>query len=85
MRTIPLGEYVLVQRVDLPESESSKKTIIIPDATKRVSRYAIVMDATNSKLPIVGGDKVLIAQYGGVEVTENLALIKDTDILAKLA
>ncbi len=75
MKIKPLGERVLVQRVE--EEEQVRGGIIIPDSAKEKSQEATVIALGTGKKDDAGkavpfevkkGDRVLISQYGGTPV-----------------
>lgn len=75
MKITPLGERVLVQRVE--EEEQVRGGIIIPDSAKEKSQEATVIalgtgkkDDDGKAIPfqVKKGDRVLISQYGGTPV-----------------
>ena len=75
MKTKPLGERVLLKRVE--EDEQIRGGIIIPDSAKEKSQEAEVValgtgkkDDNGKAIPfnVKKGDKVLLPQYGGTTV-----------------
>ena len=75
MKTKPLGERVLLKRVE--EDEQIRGGIIIPDSAKEKSQEAEVValgtgkkDDNGKTIPfnVKKGDKVLLPQYGGTTV-----------------
>ena len=88
----PLGNRVLVERV-----EAETKTaggLFLPDTAKEKPQEAIVRaigtggrDKDGNLIPfnVAVNDKVLIAKYGGTEVTYNgttYTILSESDILA---
>lgn len=88
----PLGQRVLVERV-----EAETKTaggLFLPDTAKEKPQEAIVRaigtggrDKDGNLIPfnVAVNDKVLIAKYGGTEVTYNgttYTILSESDILA---
>ncbi len=88
----PLGQRVLVQRV-----EAETKTaggLFLPDTAKEKPQEAIVRaigtggrDKDGQLIPfnVAVNDKVLIAKYGGTEITlngETYTILNESDILA---
>ncbi len=88
----PLGQRVLVQRV-----EAETKTaggLFLPDTAKEKPQEAIVRaigtggrDKDGQLIPfnVAVNDKVLIAKYGGTEVSlngETYTILNESDILA---
>ena len=88
----PLGQRVLVQRLD--EEEESSGGIIIPDSAKEKPQEAEVISlGTGGKdengndiaFTVKKKDKVLISKYGGTDVKidgKELLIVNETDILA---
>ena len=93
MKIQPLGERILVKRLD---EETKKGGIIIPDSATEKPQEAKVIALGSGKLLENGkrqpfevkvGDRVIIAKWGGSEITikdEEFMLLKEDDILAKL-
>ena len=93
MKIQPLGERILVKRLD---EETKKGGIIIPDSATEKPQEAKVIALGSGKLLENGkrqpfevkvGDRVIIAKWGGSEITikdEEFMLLKEEDILAKL-
>jgi len=91
MKIKPLGERVLLQRIE--EDEQVRGGIIIPDSAKEKSQEAKVValgtggkDENGKPVPfsVKKGDRVLLSQYGGtpvkVEGVEYI-LVSESDIL----
>ncbi len=88
----PLGQRVLVQRLD--EEEESSGGIIIPDSAKEKPQEAEVISlGTGGKdengndiaFTVKKKDKVLISKYGGTDVKidgKELLIVNESDILA---
>ena len=90
----PLGERVLVKRIDEAE-ETSEGGIIIPEAHKEKPQEATVVALGVGKtskgkelsFTVSVGDKVLISKYGGTDVKingEDHLIINEADILGIL-
>ena len=90
----PLGQRVLVKRVDEAE-ETSEGGIIIPDANKEKPQEAEVValgigkndDGEDVTFTVEVGNKVLISKYGGTEVKldgEEHLILNESDILGIL-
>lgn len=90
----PLGERVLVKRLEEAE-EKSEGGIIIPDAHKEKPQEAEVIALGVGKtskgkelnFTVSVGDKVLISKYGGTEVKidgEEHLIMNESDILGIL-
>jgi chaperonin GroES len=94
MKIKPLGERVLVQRIE--EDEQVRGGIIIPDSAKEKSQEAKVIALGTGKkdesgkavaFEVAVGDRVLISQYGGTPVKvdgEEFILIEQDSILGIL-
>ena len=75
MKVKPLGDRLLVKRVDL--KEQVRGGIIIPDSAKEkpmegkvisVGAGKIQKDGTRGKMEVKAGDKVLFGKYAGTEI-----------------
>lgn len=92
MKTIPLGEKILVKRV-----EAEGKTaggILLPDAAKEKPKEGKIIALGDGKLLDSGirakfqvkkGDKVVFTSYAGTEIDidgEDYLLMSEDDILA---
>lgn len=92
MKIKPLGDRILVQRLE--ETESKKGGIIIPDTAKEKPMQAKVIEVgpgrrdDNGKLiapEVKKGDVVLIGKYSGTEVTvsdKEYLIMREEDVLA---
>jgi chaperonin GroES len=92
MKIKPLGDRILVKRLEL--AETKKGGIIIPDSAKEKPQEARVIALGQGKLLEDGkrvpfevkvGDRVLISKYGGTEITiddEEHLIVTGEDILA---
>jgi len=92
MKVKPLGDRVLVQRVDPEEKE--KGGIIIPDTAKEKPQEAKVvaigsgkLDKDGKKIPfdVKVGDRVYFEKYSGNDITigdEEYTIIREDGILA---
>lgn len=93
MAVRPLGDRVLVKRLEDKE-EKSDGGIIIPDTAKEKPQEAEVIavgpgkrgdDGKNIVPDVKVGDKVLISKYGGTDVKLNgveHVILREDDILA---
>ncbi len=89
---IPLGDRVLVKRLDA--DEVTKGGIILPDSAKEKPREAKVIsvgagqldeDGKRSPLTVKKGDRVLFSAYGGTEIKmngEDYLILSEDEILA---
>ena len=92
MKLQPLGDRVVVQRVDA--EEKSGGGIILPDAAKEKPQRGKVLavgdgkvldDGTRQKLQVKKGDIVIFASYAGEELKvdgKEVLLMHEEDILA---
>lgn len=91
----PLGQRVLVKRVEAAE-ETSEGGIIIPDAHKEKPQEAEVIalgvgkdeEGKDYTFTVKVKDRVLISKYGGTEVKINgveHVIISESDILGVLS
>lgn len=91
----PLGQRVLVKRVEEAE-EKSEGGIIIPDAHKEKPQEALVValgvgkdeEGKDYTFTVKVNDRVLISKYGGTEVKINGSehvIISESDILGILS
>jgi chaperonin GroES len=91
----PLGQRVLVKRLD--EEETSSGGIIIPDSAKEKPQEAEVItlgtggkddDGKEIAFDVKVGDKVLISKYGGTDVKldgTDYLILQQSDILGVLS
>ncbi len=92
MKVKPLGDRVLVKRLDA--KEVVRGGIIIPDTAKEKPMEAEVVslgegraskDGTSIGFDVKVGDKVLITKYGGQEIQldgEEYIIMREDDIMA---
>jgi chaperonin GroES len=90
----PVGDRILVEAVE--EIESKKGGIVVPDIAKEKPMECRVMalgtgktDDNGKKVPfeMKKGDRVLVAKYGGTEITlegKEYRILSSDDILAVL-
>ena len=91
MKIRPLGDRVLIKRVD--EEEKSKGGIIIPDTAKEKPQEGKVIavgkgkkdeDGKATPLDVKSGDKILFGKYSGTEIKldgEEHLILREEDIL----
>ncbi len=94
MRVVPLGENVVVKRLDA--EETTKGGIVLPDTAKEKPKQGrvlsigdgrLVADGTRAPHQVSEGDRVLFTNYAGTEVVvdgEELLIMSESDILAVL-
>jgi chaperonin GroES len=92
MKITPLGERVLVKRLE--PAETKKGGIIIPETAQEKPMEATVIavgtgkvleDGTKVKFEVAKGDRVLIGKYSGTDVKiddEDYLILSQDDILA---
>jgi len=92
MKLVPLGEKVIVKRLEAEETTAGG--ILLPETAKQRPQQGRVLsvgdgrmlaDGTRAEPQIVEGDRVLFASYGGEEVDvngEELLIISEDEILA---
>ena len=91
MKIKPVGQRVLVRRVDA--EEKSAGGIVLPDTAKEKPTEAEVLelgtggkdeDGKTIEFTVKKGDRVLISKYGGTEVKlngEDVLILTESDIL----
>ena len=94
MKIAPLADHILVRR--LAEQEKTSGGIIIPDTAKEKPQEARVIAVGPGPrleggeirpLDVKPGDRVLIGQYAGSEVTldgEEHLILRESDVLGVL-
>ncbi|HUS58389.1 MAG TPA: co-chaperone GroES [Planctomycetota bacterium] len=94
MNVKPLGDRILVQRVEA--EERTKGGIVLPDTAKEKPKEGKVISVGTGKMLDSGkrstmvlkaGDRVLFTSYAGTEVKidgEEYLIMKEDDILAVL-
>lgn len=98
-KVVPLGDRIVVRQQRQDEVRASG--LVIPDTAREKPQLGEViavgpgrLDDNNKRIPVdvKAGDRVLYAKYSGQEVPagiygdrEDYMVLKETDILAKLA
>lgn len=94
MRLVPLGENIVVKRIEAEETTAGG--IVLPDAAREkpsegrvlsVGDGRLLKDGTRAKSQISDGDRVIFSSYAGNEVSidgEELLIMAEGDILAVL-
>ena len=94
MKVVPLGEKVIVKRLEAEEVTAGG--IVLPDTAKEKPQQGRVLsvgdgrllpDGTRAEHPVSEGDRVLFGNYAGTEVEvdgEQLLIMSDEEILAIL-
>ncbi len=92
MKLVPLGENVVIKRLDAEETTSGG--IVLPDSAQKKPQQGRVLSVGDGRLLPVGtrashqvteGDRVLFPQYSGTEVEidgEELLIMTESEILA---
>ena len=92
MKLIPIGDKVVVKRIDAEETTAGG--IVLPDAAREkpaegrilsVGDGAVLVDDSRVELQVSEGDRVLFSSYAGTEVNidgEELLVMSESDILA---
>ena len=92
----PLGDRLIVEVLD--EEETTVGGIVLPDTAKEKPQRGKVLavgpgsrsETTGELIPmdVVVGDEIIFSKYGGTEVKvglEDLLILRETDVLAKVA
>ena len=94
MKVTPLGDRILVQRLEAEEVTAGG--IVLPDSAKEkpkegkvvaVGSGRILDDGTRSKMQLKAGDRIIFSSYAGNEVTidgEEYLIMSEDDVLAKV-
>jgi chaperonin GroES len=92
MKTKPIGEKLLVKRLEAEEKTSGG--IVLPDTAKEKPKEGKVIalgdgklldDGTRAKFQVKKGDRVVFSSYAGTEIkigVEEFLLMSEDDILA---
>lgn len=95
MKVIPLGDKVVVQRVDAEETTAGG--IVLPDAAREKPAEGRILSVGDGRslpngehadLQVSEGDRILFSSYAGTEVNidgEELLIMNESDILAVMA
>ncbi len=95
MKLVPLGEKVVVKRVDAEEVTAGG--IVLPDTAREKPQQGRVLsvgdgrllpDGTRAKHQVAEGDRVLFTNYAGADVIvdgEELLIMDENEILAVVA
>ncbi|MDP3774604.1 MAG: co-chaperone GroES [Gemmatimonadales bacterium] len=93
MKVHPLADRVAIR--PLEETETMRGGLYIPDTAKEKPQQGEIVAAGPGRyekgeripLEVKVGDRVLYGKYSGTEVTiddENILIIKESDVLAKM-
>jgi chaperonin GroES len=92
MKLVPLGENVVIRRVDAEETTSGG--IVLPDSAQKKPQQGRVLsvgdgrllpDGTRASHQVTEGDRVLFPRYSGTEVEidgEDVLIMTESEILA---
>jgi len=92
MRIEPLGDKVVVKRLDADETTAGG--IILPDSAREKPQQGKVLSVGNGKMTDEGnravpqvkeGDRILFANYAGTEIAvddQELLIMSESEILA---
>ncbi len=92
MKLVPLGENVVIKRVDAEETTSGG--IVLPDSAQKKPQQGRVLsvgdgrllpDGTRASHQVTEGDRVLFPHYSGTEVEidgEDVLIMTESEILA---
>lgn len=92
MKVVPLGDKLVVKRMD--SAEKTAGGILLPDAARDKPQQGRVLsvgdgkllpDGTRAALEVNEGDRVVFSNYSGAEVTiddEKLLILNSGDVLA---
>ena len=83
----PLGDYILVKRIESEEKTTSG--IIIPDAAKEKAQTGIVIavgqghmhKGTVTPLTVHVNDVVYFGKYAGTDAGEDHLIVRESDVL----
>jgi len=94
-KLVPLGDRVVIKPT--PREEVSKGGIVLPDTAKEKPQEGEIIAVGAGKLTDEGkrlpmdvkvGDKVIYSKYAGTEykeISDELVIMRESDILAKKA
>lgn len=92
MKLVPIGDRVVLQRVEADQQTSGG--IVLPDAAKEkptqgrvlsVGDGPVLADGRHSPSQVHEGDRVLFSEYAGTEVKvdgKEVIILRESDILA---
>lgn len=92
MKVIPIGDKILVKRVEA--EEKTKGGIVLPDTAKEKPREGKVIDVGKGRrldsgkivpFQVKKGDRIIFSSYAGTEVkigTEEFVIMSEEDVLA---
>jgi len=86
----PLGDRVLVKRLELEGHDTTASGIIIPDTAKEKAQTAQVVSVGNGKTDNAGksipmqvkvGDVIYLGKYAGTEAGKDYLIVREDEIL----
>ena len=92
VNVVPLGDNVVIRRIDAPQTTLSG--VVLPEGIRESTQHGRVLsvgdghwlaDGTRSPHQVREGDRVLFANYAGIEVAvngEELLIMSEDEILA---
>ncbi len=92
MKLVPLGENIVIKRLDAEETTSGG--IVLPDSAREkpqegrvlsVGDGRLLLDGTRASHQVSEGDRILFPKYSGTEVEidgEDLLIMTEREILA---
>ena len=95
MKVVPLGDKVVVKRLDAEETTSGG--IVLPDSAQKkpaegrilsVGDGILLKDGRRAEPQVNEGDRVMFSSYAGTEVSvdgQELLIMNESDILAVIS
>jgi chaperonin GroES len=91
----PLGDRIIVQRIDTGEKET-KGGLLIPDQAQELGDCAQVVsvgpgkwdDGERVAVSLAAGDKIVINRYAGTEIKydgDDMLILREDDVLATIS
>ena len=94
MKVTPLGDRILVKRIEA--EEKTVGGIVLPDSAKEkpkegkvisVGSGRVLDDGSRSEMQLKAGDRIIFSSYAGNEITidgEEYLIMNEEDVLAKV-
>ena len=95
MKVIPIGDNIVVQRIDAQETTSGG--IVLPDSAQEkpaegrilsVGDGRALSDGSRAESQVSEGDRVLFSSYAGTDINidgEDLLIMSESDVLAVIS
>jgi chaperonin GroES len=89
MKVRPLHDRLLVRRVE--EKETARGGIVIPDTAREkpmegevlaVGKGKLLENGTTLALDVKVGDRILFGKYSGTEITIDVLIVREDEVLA---